>query len=69
MCLAVPMQVKRIEGNFALVSTGGLTRKVNIEMVGNLKIGDYVMVHAGFAIEKVDPKKAKNTLRILDEIY
>jgi len=69
MCLAVPMRVKRIEGSFALVSAGNLMRKVNIEMVKPLKVGDYVMVHAGFAIQKIDPQKAKDTLRIFDEIH
>jgi hydrogenase expression/formation protein HypC len=68
MCLAVPMQVKKIEGSFAWVCAGSLMRKVNIEMLSDLKIGDYVMVHAGFAIQKIDPKEAKKTLKIIDEI-
>lgn len=69
MCLAVPMRVKRIEGNFALVEAGRVIRKVNIQMVNNVRIGDYVMIHAGFAIEKIDLKEAKKTLKDIDEIY
>jgi hydrogenase expression/formation protein HypC len=68
MCLAVPMRVKKLEGDFAQVETAGLVRRINIQMLPQLKIGDYVMVHAGFAIQKLDPKQAKETLRIIDEI-
>ncbi|MBL7151584.1 MAG: HypC/HybG/HupF family hydrogenase formation chaperone [Candidatus Omnitrophica bacterium] len=65
MCLAIPMKIKKIEGNFAKVETGGFARKVNIQMLGGIKIGDYVIVHAGFAIQKIDPQKAKETLEFL----
>jgi hydrogenase expression/formation protein HypC len=68
MCLGIPLKVKKIEGDFALVSAGGFQYKVNIQMVDNLKVGDYVMVHAGFAIQKIDPQKAKETLKAINEI-
>jgi hydrogenase expression/formation protein HypC len=69
MCLAVPMKIRKIPGTgFAEVEAGGLKRVVNIQMLGGLKPGDYVMVHAGFAIQRVDPRKAKETLRLLNEI-
>ena len=68
MCLGIPMRIKKIEQEFAQVESGRLIRKVNIQMMPQIKIGDYVLVHAGFAIEKVDPKKAKETLRLVDEI-
>jgi hydrogenase expression/formation protein HypC len=63
------MEIKRTDGDFAEVHSGGLSRKVNIQMLPAAKAGDYVIVHAGFAIEKVDPLKAKETLKLLDEIY
>lgn len=69
MCLAIPMKIKKINGEFAEVETGRLIRTVNIQMLSGIKPGDYVLVHAGFAIEKVDTKKAKETLRLIDEIY
>lgn len=69
MCLAIPMRVKHIKGEFAEVESGRLSRTVNIAMLASLKAGDYVIVHAGFAIEKLDPKKAKETLRIINEIH
>lgn len=67
MCLAIPMKIKSISGEFAEVETAGLTRRVNIQMLPGAKAGDYILVHAGFAIEKVDPRKAKETLRLIDE--
>jgi hydrogenase expression/formation protein HypC len=63
------MKIKKIEGDFAYVETGQLIRKVNIQMVSRVCVGDYAIVHAGFAIEKLDPKKAKETLRLVDEIH
>jgi hydrogenase expression/formation protein HypC len=61
------MKIKQIEGDFAKTESSGLERSINIEMLRDVKIGDYVIVHAGFAIEKVDPKKAKETLSIINE--
>ncbi|MBI4706840.1 MAG: HypC/HybG/HupF family hydrogenase formation chaperone [Candidatus Omnitrophica bacterium] len=67
MCLAIPMKIRSINGEFAEVESGRLIRKANVQMLPKAKIGDYVLVHAGFAIEIVDPKRAKETLRILTE--
>lgn len=69
MCLAIPMKVRKIEGDFACVEAGRLIRRVNIQMLPDIRAGDYLMVHAGFAIERVDPRKAEQTLRLLDEIH
>lgn len=63
------MKIKKIEGDFARVEAGTLLRTVNIQMLSGLKEGDYVIVHAGFAIEKVDPARARETLKIIDEIH
>lgn len=68
MCLGIPMKVKKINGDFAEVESGRLLRTINIQMMPQIKIGDYVIVHAGFAIEKVNPRKAKETLRLINEI-
>lgn len=69
MCLAIPMKIKKIDGEFAKVETGRLIRTINIQMVPAIKEGDYVIVHAGFALEKIDPQKAKETLKVINEIY
>jgi len=68
MCLAIPMKIKKIEREFAEVEIGRLMRTINIQLLPKVKIGDYVIVHAGFAIEKVDPEKARETLRLINEV-
>ena len=68
MCLAIPMKVLKINGDRATVSSGEIQRTIGINFLKNPKIGDYVIVHAGFAIEKIDPVKAEETLRLLKEI-
>lgn len=67
MCLGIPMKIKKIKGDFAEVESGRLIRTINIQMLSGAKIGDYVIVHAGFAIQKLDPQKARETLRMLDD--
>ena len=69
MCLAIPMRIKKIEADFAIAETARLQRRVNIQMLPRLEVGDYIVVHAGFAIEKIDPKKAQATLRLINEIH
>lgn len=68
MCLAIPMKIRKLKGEFAEVESGRLIRTINVQMLPHLKVGDYVLVHAGFAIQIVDPESAKETLRIVDEI-
>jgi len=68
MCLGIPMKIKSIKGDFAEVSAGNLVRTANIQMLKTARPGDYVIVHAGFAIEKIDPVKAEETLRFIYEI-
>ena len=67
MCLGIPMRVKEIKGDFAAVESARLIRNINIQMLPHLRAGDYVIVHAGFAIQKVDPDKARETLRLIQE--
>lgn len=68
MCLAVPLKILEISGNTAKGESGGLTRSVRIDFIRDLQIGDYVMVHAGFAIEKVDPEQARLDLEAWEEL-
>lgn len=68
MCLAVPMKIETIDKTEALVSAGSLKARVNIQLLPSLKKGDYVLVHAGLAIEKIDPRKAKDTLRLYRDV-
>ena len=67
MCLAIPAKVIEISDLTARVEVGGNIRDANISLVENLKVGDYVMLHAGFAISKLDEDQAEETLGLLKE--
>ena len=68
MCLGIPMKILSKNGERAVVALGGMKREINIALIGDAKAGDYVIVHAGFAIEKLDEKRAKETLDILKQL-
>lgn len=61
MCLGLPLKIISINGNDAMGEIDGIERKVRIDLVKDVKIGDFVMVHAGFAIDIVDESTAKET--------
>ena len=68
MCLAIPGKIMKIDGELAKVDFGdGTAREVNASLV-DVKVGQYVIVHAGFAIEILDENAAKETLKLWDEI-
>ncbi|NIP66564.1 HypC/HybG/HupF family hydrogenase formation chaperone [Candidatus Bathyarchaeota archaeon] len=68
MCLAIPAEVLEIEGKNAKVDFGeGVLRDVNVMLV-DAKVGEYVLVHAGYAIQVIDRKAAEETLRMWEEI-
>jgi len=69
MCLAIPVKVIKIKENSAEVDMAGVKRLVDVRFLEGLKAGDYILVHAGFAIEKIDEEQAKETLKLLDQIY
>ncbi len=73
MCLAIPGKVVEIvdsENHIAKVDVGGVRRNVNVGMLDedDLHIGDYVLIHVGFAMSKIDEQEAAETLRLLKEI-
>lgn len=68
MCLAIPMKTVKIDGAEGVVEAGGLRRRANFSLMKGIRVGDYVLLHAGFAIEKVHEKEAKKTLRLLKEL-
>ena len=69
MCLAIPGKVvEREEGNLATVDILGVTREVSLDLTSSAKPGDYVLIHAGFAIEVVDPEYAQETIDLIKEM-
>jgi len=67
MCLAIPGRVENVKDSKAIVDYGGIKREVDISLV-DVKEGDYVIVHAGFAIQVLDEREAEETLKIFEEI-
>lgn len=69
MCLAIPVRVVAVEGNVATVDMGGSRAKARLDTLGEpVQVGDYLLVHAGFAIRRLDPQDAEETLRLWDEL-
>lgn len=68
MCIAVAQKVVKIDGDVAETELNGLKRRVSISMVPDVKIGDYVMVHAGVAISIVDKEAAEEDLKLWEEM-
>jgi hydrogenase expression/formation protein HypC len=68
MCLARPAKVKSIDGDKAIVDVSGVQREASVMMTPKVKVGDYIIMHAGFAIQILDTKEAEETLKLLEEI-
>jgi hydrogenase expression/formation protein HypC len=68
MCLAIPAKVKSIKGDMAIVDVSGVQREASVMMTPKVKVGDYIIMHAGFAIQILDTEEAEETLRLLEEI-
>ena len=68
MCLAIPMQVVSIDGETAICEIDGVKREASLMMVEDVQVGDFVLIHAGFAMEKLDQADAEATLELFRQI-
>jgi len=68
MCLAIPALVKSIDGKEAEAEIGGITRRISLWLTPEVKIGDYVLLHTGYAISIIDKDEAEETLRLIAEV-
>ena len=68
MCLAIPALIKSIEDKEAEAEIGGITRRISLWLTPEAKVGDYVIVHTGYAINVLDQKESEETLAMLEEI-
>ncbi|MFH1540060.1 MAG: HypC/HybG/HupF family hydrogenase formation chaperone [bacterium] len=69
MCLAVPVRIEAVEdGDTGVFEIEGARNTVNLALLDDVKVGDYVLLHAGFAIQKIDEMEAKKTLKLFREI-
>ena len=67
MCLAVPLKIVSVDGKRAVGEAGGLTQTLRVDFLPDIHPGDYVMVHAGFAIERLSEQQARENLACIEE--
>lgn len=67
MCIAVPMNVTEINGDIGIVESQGVKREVGLMLMDDVKVGDWVLIHAGFAISKLNQEQAEETMALLRE--
>jgi hydrogenase expression/formation protein HypC len=68
MCVAIPARIKSIEESLARVEIGGVERTASLRLTPEARPGDYVLIHAGFAIHVIDEQEAQETLRLFEEL-
>lgn len=68
MCLAIPARVKSVEGYEVEAEVGGIGRRASIVLTPEVKVGDYVLLHTGYAINVIDEEEAEETLKLFEEI-
>ena len=68
MCLSIPARIVSIDGIMAEVSAGGAIFKAGLHMIENAKVGDYILLHAGFAIQKISEMEAAETIKLFEEM-
>lgn len=67
MCLAIPAKIESIDGDRAQADIRGLKRKIALALLPDAKVGEYVLLHAGFAIQRIDQREAEETYRLLEK--
>lgn len=68
MCLAIPALITKIEGTQGVADIEGVTREISLELTPEAKVGDYVLLHTGYAISIIDADEAAETLKLLREL-
>ncbi|WP_426416035.1 HypC/HybG/HupF family hydrogenase formation chaperone [Aestuariirhabdus sp. LZHN29] len=69
MCLAIPVKVETVQADdMALVDIGGIKKSISIALVDDVAVGDYVILHVGYALNKIDPEEAERTLAMFAEM-
>jgi hydrogenase expression/formation protein HypC len=68
MCLAIPSKIVKIQDNMGVIDVEGVQKEVSLLLIEDPRIGDYVIVHAGFAIQKIDEAEASESLKLLREL-
>lgn len=69
MCLGIPMKIVELEGQEAVAEAGGIRKRIRLDLLDNVQMGDFVLIHTGYAIEKLDPDEALETLELIKQVY
>ncbi len=69
MCLAIPSKILEIKNDIAVIDVDGVQSKASLQLLDDAKVGDYVIVHAGFAIDKIDELEAHRSLKTIREVF
>ena len=67
MCLSIPAKIDSIDGETAMVSVGNVTYKASLQLLDDVKVGAFILLHTGFAIQKISPEEAAETLKVFAE--
>jgi len=68
MCLAIPARVVDLDGAMATVELAGVTKRASTHLLDGVRVGDYLLIHAGFALSRLDEAEAQVTLRLLEQM-
>jgi len=68
MCLSIPAKILAIEGDTASASVGGTIVQTSLQLLDDIRVGDYVLIHTGFALQKLSEEDALETIKIIEEI-
>ncbi len=69
MCLAIPVKVEKLgAGDTAIVDLGGVKKEISLALLSDVQVGDYVILHVGYALTKLDPEEAERTLALFAEL-
>lgn len=69
MCLAIPSQIEEIDGHRGIVDIDGVKKEISLFLLEDVRPGDWVIIHAGFAIHKIDASKALESLELLHRVF
>jgi len=69
MCLGIPMKVLEISGNKAVAEAAGVRKDIRLDLLDDIEVGEFVLIHTGFAIEKLDPREAAETLELIKQVF
>ncbi len=69
MCLGIPMLIVERDGNDAVAASSSVRKRIRLDLIDNVAIGDYVLIHAGYAIERIDEREALETLDLIRRVY